>query len=193
MRAKKRGRPRKIPEPRLGDVGEQFAQVPEKMRGMLGIALPSERTNANRHYARIALDRLKEVTKLPPGEARSDPALAARWGAGLAWIRQRPTVLSELGRMMGKKPPTEEDHARFYDALRYVALKRPGISAKEAAGYIRRVRLGRTSKRAGRVRSLHREVNRLIATHRRTHPEGTWAEVLEALERSVAQVRKKVR
>jgi len=186
---KKRGRPRKVPAP-SAQTEALFSATPAEVRDLLGFEVPSDRTRANRFYAEKAREVVRELSK--DVRIPHDPAGAARLRAGMDWIAQRSIVLAELGRMM-QDNPTEEEGARFQAAVTYVADKRPGITAKDAAAYVRRVRLRGESKRIERVRELHHEVNRLVTAYRRRYPEGDWREVLEALDHSAAQIRKKLR
>src|SRR5215216_6597456 len=112
---KKRGRPRKIPEPQLGEIGRQFRQAPKEVRQLMGIEIPTERTAANRFYADRAKDvveGLKESVSIP-----EDPVLAAKLRTGMDWVLKRRTVLSELGRLMVEEP-NERDIERFQSTLR---------------------------------------------------------------------------
>jgi hypothetical protein len=182
---KTRGRPRKLPEP----MHKKLPSMPEAVREIAGLEAPTERTAANRFYADTAREVLPELSKnlsIP-----DDPALAARLRAGIDWILGRRTVLSELGRMMVEEP-REGDIARFQGVVRYIAQRRPRITAKEAAAYVRRMRLGETDRRS-RLEALHHDLNVAINYHRRRFPESSWADVLKALEATEGQIRKKIR
>ncbi|MDP9481324.1 MAG: hypothetical protein M3R38_37615 [Actinomycetota bacterium] len=110
------------------------------------------------------------------------------------WITKRATVASEIGRMVESEHPTAEEVARFQDTVTYVAERRPKITAKEAAAYVRRQRLGETTAtRRERLQALHHDLNAAINYHRRRFPESSWADVLKALEHTEGQIRKKVR
>lgn len=185
LKTKKRGRPRKLPEPTRG----KLPQIPKSVRASMGFDVPTERTSANRFYADKARGVLPELSKslsIP-----EDPALTARIRIGIDWLLERTTVLSELGRMI-VEPPSQEDIARFQGVVRYIAERRPKITAKEAAAYARRMRLGETQRR-GRLEALHHDLNAAINYHRRRFPESSWADVLKALELTEGQIRKKIR
>ncbi len=179
-----RGRPRKIPESRFAEMGRNLRQIP-----VSPFDVPTERTTANRFYADTARGVLPELSKnlrIP-----DDPVLSARIRVGIDWILGRTTVLSELGRMM-VEDPSQEDIARFRDTVRHIAERCPKITAKEAAAYVRRMRLGETERR-DRLEALHHDLNAAINYHRRRFPESSWADVLKALELSERQVSKKIR
>lgn len=185
-KTKKRGRPRKLPEP----THEELPQIPKGVRALMGFDVPTERTSANRFYADRAREVLPELSKslsIP-----EDPALTARIRIGVDWVLRRTTVLSELGRMLVEEP-SEEDIARFHSVVRYIAERHAKMTAKEAAAYARRIRLGETSKRRDRLEALHHELNATINYHRRRFPESSWADVLKALELTEGQIRKKIR
>jgi len=184
-----RGRPRKIPESELGEVGREFGQMPKEARQLLPFDVPTERTHANRFYADRARETLPEMSKklrMP-----HDPVLQAKIRVGMDWVSTRTTILSELGRMM-VEDHSQEDIARFQDALVYVAQRHATLTAKDAAAYVRRVRLGATGQRERRA-ALHHAFNAAINHHRRRFPESSWDDVLRALELTEVQVRKKVR
>ena len=188
-KTRKRGRPRKLPEPTHGEL----PPIPKDVQALAGLDVPTERTSANRFYADKARGVLPELSKslrIP-----DDPALAAKIRVGIDWILGRTTVLSELGRMMEpykNEEPSQGDVARFQGVVRYIAERRPKITAKEAAAYVRRMRLGETERR-GRLEALHHDLNAAINYHRRRFPESSWADVLKALEATEGQIRKKVR
>ncbi len=184
---KKRGRPRKIPESPLSEIN--VPELPEPMRDILGWSHPSERTRANGYYAsraREAVEGLSSNVRMP-----DNPVLAAKLRIGLDWILTRRTVLAELGRMMNDNP-TEQDVQRFQDAVKYIAQRRPTITAKEACARIRRMRLGET-KRRERVAALHHELNVAINQHRQRFPESAWADVQRALELTTGQIERKLK
>jgi hypothetical protein len=158
----------------------------------LGLNVPTERTSANRYYAgygRGVVEEFSKTVRIP-----HDPVLAARLRVGMDWIASRTTVASEIGRMVESEHPTAEGVARFRDIVTYIAESRPRITAKEAAAYVRRQRLGETTAtRRERLRALHHDLNAAINYHRRRFPESSWADVLKALESTEEQIRKKVR
>jgi hypothetical protein len=158
---------------------------------MAGFDVPTERTSANRFYAdkaRGVLPGLSKSLSIP-----EDPVLVAKIRVGIDWILGRTTVLSELGRMIAE-PPRQGGVARFQGVVRYIAEGRPRITAKEAAAYARRVRLGEsTATRRERLQALHHDLNAAINYHRRRFPESSWADVLKALEHTEGLIRKKIR
>ncbi len=158
----------------------------------MGFSVPTERTAANRYYAgrgRGAVEAFSKTVRIS-----HDPVLAARLRGGMDWITKRATVASEIGRMVESEHPTAEEVARFQDTVTYVAERRPKITAKEAAAYVRRQRLGETTAtRRERLQALHHDLNAAINYHRRRFPESSWADVLKALEHTEGQIRKKVR
>jgi hypothetical protein len=167
----------------------EVRQMPKEGRGFSPFGVPTERTAANRFYADRARGVLPELSKnlrIP-----DDPLLSAKIRVGLDWILGRATVLCELGRMLVEEP-SEEDVARFRSVVRYVAEGHSKMTAKEAAAYARRMRLGE-SGRGDRLKALHHELNAAINYHRRRFPESSWADVLKALEHTEGQVRKKIR
>jgi hypothetical protein len=184
-KAKKRGRPRKLPEPM--HVG--LPPLPEEVRALAGFDVPTERTSANRFYADRARGALRELSKTV--RIPDDPVLSARIRVGIEWLLGRTTVLSELGRMMVAEPQAR-DIARFHSVVHYIAERRPKITAREAAAYVRRMRLGETHKRRDRLEALHHDLNAAINYHRRRFPESSWADVLKALELTEGQIRKKI-
>ncbi|MDP9477234.1 MAG: hypothetical protein M3R38_16405 [Actinomycetota bacterium] len=150
---------------------------------------PTERTRANRFYAdraREVLPGLSEKLRIP-----DDPVLQAKIRVGLDWISGRTTVLSELGRMM-VEDPRQEDVVRFQGAVMHVAERHDRLTAKDAAAYVRRMRMGETGRRE-RIEALHHDLNAAINYHRRRFPESSWANVLKALELTDGQIRKKIR
>jgi len=163
--------------------------MPKEARGFVPFDLPTERTAANRYYAdrgRGAIEAFSKTVRIP-----HDPVLAARLRAGMDWIASRTTVASEIGRMVESENPTAEEVARFQDAVTYIAEKHPKITAKDAAAYARRMRLGETGRRE-RLEALHHDLNAAINHHRRRFPESSWADVLKALELTEGQIRKKI-
>ena len=58
-KTKKRGRPRKLPEPTHGGL----PQIPKDIRALVGFDVPTERTSANRVYADKARGVLPELSK----------------------------------------------------------------------------------------------------------------------------------
>jgi hypothetical protein len=163
--------------------------MPREVQALVGFDVPTERTSANRFYADRARGVLLEQSRslrIP-----DDPVLAARIRAGIDWLLGRATVLSELGRMMVEEP-SQGDIARFQGVVRYIAERLPKITAKEAAAYVRRMRLGQTERR-DRLAALHHDLNAAINYHRRRFPESSWADVLKALELTEEQIRKKIR
>jgi hypothetical protein len=181
---KKRGRPRKIPEPMV-------PEMPEATREVFGLAMHSDRNRANVHYAEIAegvVEGLKENVSLP-----EDPVLAARLRLGMDWIADRRTILTELGRMMDEDPDASEGSVhRFQHAVMHIAERHEKFSAKDAVAYVRRQRLGETDRRE-RLAALHHDLNAAINHHRKRYPESTWADVQRALELSAGQVGRKVK
>jgi hypothetical protein len=184
-----RGRPRKIPEPGFG--GLERRKLRQRVRDARGISpfdVPTERTAANRFYAdraRGALPELSKSLRVP-----EDPVLSAKIRVGIDWILGRTTVLSELGRMMVEEPG-QEDVARLQGVVWYIAERHPKITAKEAAAYAHRMRLGETG-RSDRLGALHHDLNTAINYHRQRFPESSWADVLKALELTEGQIRKKL-
>ncbi len=174
-----------MPKPTHGGV----PPIPKGIRAIVGFDVPTERTAANRFYADRARGVLPELSKSL--RVPDDPVLAARIRVGIDWLLERTTVLSELGRMIVEEPG-QEDVARFQGVVRYIAERRPRITAKEAAAYVRRMRLGATERR-GRLGALHHDLNAAINYHRRRFPESSWADVLNALELTEEQIRKKIR
>jgi hypothetical protein len=190
---RQRGRPRKLPEPEFQEERQRLAKEPrevrEIVREMLPFGLPSERTAANRYYANRARDVVAGLSKglrMP-----EDPVRAANLRVGMDWVLARSTVLTELGRMLVDEP-SDEDVARFQSALMYVAGKRPNITAKEAAAYVRSVRLGHTKKR-DRLRAFYRELEGVISAHLARHPDTTVEDALRVLDLARQQVEKKYR
>jgi hypothetical protein len=184
-----RGRPRKIPESGFGELERKFRQIPKEARGLSPFHVPTERTAANRFYAdraRAVLPELSKSLRVP-----DDAVLLAKIRVGIDWILGRTTVLSELGRMV-VEDPSQSDIARFQDTVRHIAERHPKLTAKEAAAYVRRMRLGETERR-GRLEALHHDLNAAINYHRRRFPESSWADVLKALELTEGQIRKKIR
>jgi hypothetical protein len=181
----KRGRPRKIPDSPMAGMG--LPEIPESARGLFDEALQTGRTRANRYYA----DRAREVVEGLSGNVSmpDDPILAAKLRIGMDWILTRRTVLTELGRMMNENP-TEQDVGRFQDVIRYIAERRPEITAKAACARIQRMRMGETERRE-RVAYLHRDLNAAINQHRKRFPESTWADVQRALELTAGQVERR--
>ncbi len=183
---KKRGRPRKLPEP----THWELPQIPKDVGALVGFDVPTERTSANRYYAgrgRGAVEAFSKTVRIS-----HDPVLAARLRVGMDWITKRATVASEIGRMVESEHPTAEEVARFQDTVTYIAERHPKITAKEAAAYARRMRLGETERRV-RLEALHHDLNAAINYHRRRFPESSWADVLKALELTEGQIRKKIR
>jgi hypothetical protein len=185
---KKRGRPRKIPESPLGEIEQKLRQLPKEARQLVGVEIPTERTAANRFYAdraREAVGGLSESLRIP-----EDPVGAAKFRAGMDWVLKRTTVLTELGRLM-VEDPNQRDIERFQSVLRYIAGRRPKITARQAAAYARRQRLGET-RRKERIESLHHALNAAINQHRQRFPESSWADVQRALEYTAGQVARKL-
>jgi len=168
-------------------VEHKFRQMP---KGLSPFDIPTERTAANRFYADRAREVLPKLSKIL--RIDDDPVRAARLRVGVDWILQRTTVLSELGRMMVEEP-SEEDVARFHSVVHYIAERHAKMTAKGAAAYARRVRLGEPTDRRDRLRALHHGLNATINYHRRRFPESSWEDVLKALEHTEEQIRKKVR
>jgi len=180
----KGGRPRKIPE---AGFGRKFHHMPKEVRGLVGFDVPTERTAANRYYA----DKARGIL---PGLSKSlqfpdDPVLAAKIRVGIDWIMGRTTVLSELGRML-VEDPSENEVARFQDSVKHIGKMHPKLTAKQAAAYVRRMRLGVTPRR-DRLQALHHDVNAAINLHRQRFPESTWADIRKALQMSAKQVEHK--
>jgi hypothetical protein len=184
-----RGRPRKIPESGLGELGDKFRRMPKEAQGLSPFDVPTERTTANRFYADKARRVLPMLAK--SFSAPDDPALSAKIRLGIDWILERTSVLSELGRMIVEEP-TEEEKVRFRNTVQYIAEGHSKMAAKDAAAYARRMRLGETGRR-DRLKALHHDLNAAINYHRRRFPESSWADVLKALEHTEGQIRKKVR
>jgi hypothetical protein len=183
----KRGRPRKIPESLVP--GMALPEIPEPARTYFDEVTQTERTRANGYYAGCArgvIEQLSSNVSVP-----DDPVFAAKLRMGMDWILTRRTVLAELGRML-VEDPTEQDVERFHDTVRYIAQKRPKITAKEACARVRRLRLGET-KRRDRVAALHHELNAAINVHRQRFPESTWADVQRALELTMGQIERKLK
>jgi len=185
---KKRGRPRKIPESELGDISRKFLQMPKEMRGLAPLDVPTERTRANRYYADKAADLLEDIAH-HPATFPEDPVYTAKLRTGIDWIRTRRTILAELGRMLDEGP-SEQGTYRVYDAVKHIAERHDKLTARAAAAYVRRQRLGET-KRSERVRALHHDLYVVIQQHRQRYPESTWADVLRALEPLARQIERK--
>ena len=184
-----RGRPRKIPKTDLGEIGRKYRQMPRQAQELSPFDVPTERTAANRFYANRAREVLPQLSKslrIP-----EDPVLSAKIRVGIDWILGRTTVLSELGRMR-VEDPSQRGIARFQETVRYIAESHSKFTAKAASAYVCRMRLGET-KRRDRLDALHHDLNAAINYHRRRFPKSSWADVLEALELSEQQVRKKIR
>ena len=180
---KKRGRPRKIPEP-MGP------EIPDALSEIVGSPTKTARTHANAYYAdraRGVIEGYVEQVKIP-----EDPLRAARIRVGMDWILTKKTVLTELGRMMVEEP-TEQDMRRFQSTVDYVADKQKKLGAKGAVAYIRRSRLGETKKRKVRVAALHHDLNAAVNLHRQRYPESSWPDILEAVELTAGVVGRKVR
>ncbi len=176
-----------MPASGFGELGDKFRQ----MQDFSPFDVPTERTAANRYYAgrgRGAVEAFSKTVRIS-----HDPVLAARLRTGMDWITKRATVASEIGRMVESEHPTAEEGARFQDTVTYIAERHPKITAKEAAAYVRRVRLGETTPRRERLQALHHDLNAAINYHRRRFPESSWADVLKALESTEGQIRKKLR
>jgi hypothetical protein len=136
---------------------------------------------------------LPELSKSVPAQLPDEPVLSAKIRVGIDWILGRTTVLSELGRML-VEAPTQGDVARFQGTVMHIAERHSKLTAKEAAAYVRRVRLGETgASRRDRLEALHHDLNAAINYHRRRFPESSWADVLTALELTEGQIRKKIR
>jgi hypothetical protein len=179
-----------VPESPFGAVAHELRQLPKGMRGATPFDVPTERTAANRYYAnrgRGAVEAFSKTVSIP-----HDPVLAARLRVGMDWIMNRTTVSSEIGRMVESENPTSSEVARFQDTVTYIAERHRKITAKDAAAYARRMRLGETGRRE-RLGALHHDLNAAINHHRRRFPESSWADVLEAIELTEKQVRRKVR
>jgi hypothetical protein len=191
---KRRGRPRKVPQS-AGLFGDQMAKVVpdhlrDHVRDLMGVAVPAARTRNDRFYA----DQAEEVVAGLAEDRKNvimpeDPVLAAKIRLGMDWILQRRTVLSELGRMLTENP-TKLEIARFQNAVEYIASRHDKITAKAAAGHVRRLRLGKT-KRRDRVAALHHDFNAAINEHRLRYPESTWADVRRALKLTMERVERR--
>jgi hypothetical protein len=195
---KKRGRPRKIPEPELGSLGARFSALPDVAREMIEGPLRSDRSRANAYYADQAgavVEGLSEHAK----ELRmtQDPVLAAKLRLGMDWILARKTVLTELGRMVDGQPeePSQQDVERFQAIVRHIASKHDKLTAKAACAYIRGRRMGERaslSSRRDRVGSLHHDLNAAINVHRQRYPQSTWTEIKRALDMTAGQIERKL-
>ncbi len=169
----------------------KLPQLPKGFEEHLGFNVPTDRTAANRYYAERGRGAVEEFSKTV--RIAHDPVWAAKLRGGMDWIASRITVASEIGRMMVEKP-SQEDLSRFGNTLTYIAERRPKITAREAAAYARRQRLGETTvTRRERLQALHHDLNAAINYHRRRFPESSWADVLKALEHTEGQIRKKIR
>jgi hypothetical protein len=169
-----------------------YRQMPKEVQRSLGFEVPTERTAANRFYADKAREVLSGMSKMSENQhVVGGPVRWAKICVGIDWILERNTVLSELGRMI-VEDPSQRDIARFQDTVRHVAERHSKLTAKEAAAYVRRMRLGETQRR-DRLAALHHDLNAAINYHRRRFPESSWADVLKALELTEAQIRKKIR
>jgi len=184
---KRRGRPRKIPEPMERAMG---LEIPETARDMFAGLGKTDRTNANLYYANTAKGVVESLAEQVRGAATADPVRSAKRRLGLDWIVARQTVLTELGRMM-TEDPSEDEIARFQDVVFSIADRHEKLTAKTAAARIRRARLGET-KRRDRVASLHHDLNAAINVHRQRFPESTWTDIKQALELSAGQVERKL-
>ncbi len=185
---KKRGRPRKIPDSLIPQVpGLELPEWPEPIGELFDRSRRTDRHRANLFYAeraREAVAGLAENLSIP-----EDPILVAEIRAGLDWILGRTTVLSELGRLM-VEDPAEHDIHRFRSVVWHIAEKHPKMTARGAAAYARRMRLGETRRR-DRIAVLHHDLNKAINEHRQRYPETTWEDVQKALEHTVRQVARK--
>jgi hypothetical protein len=180
---KKRGRPRKLPEPPNHERRQQFEAYPKEVReitgAMVGFTIPTERTEANRYYADRARAAVRSLSQDLAERPLDDPVRTAKLRIGMDWVMERSTVLTELGRMLGDDL-SEAERWRFQDALTYVALKRPSITAKEAAAYVKNVRLGRAGRKK-RLRALYRELDAVVSSHMTRYPETTVDDVIRCL------------
>jgi len=189
---RKRGRPKKIPDSLPGIPGLELPSLLEQTPGVQGLFDWSQSTGrhrANLFYADRAREPVKEMSKnmsIP-----EDPVLTARLRTGIDWILERSTVLSELGRLMVENP-TDQDVERFQRVVWHIAEKHQKMTARGAAAYARRIRLGETRRR-DRVATLHHDLNKAINEHRQRYPETTWEDVQKALGHTVQQVSRKVR
>jgi hypothetical protein len=182
---KRRGRPRKIPQPMAAGL-----DVPEATREVFAEAVRTERTHANTFYANIAREVVEHLSEQIPASLPHDPVLAAKLRLGMDWILARRTVLTELGRMM-EDAPEEQDIERFQAVVRHIAARYDKLTAKAACAYIRGRRMGET-KRRDRIASLHHDLNAAINLHRQRFPENTWTDIKQALELSADQIERKL-
>jgi hypothetical protein len=189
---KKRGRPRKIPQPLGVGFGTGLdGRDAEVLREFFAQTLGVNRTHANAHYAEIGRDVVEGLAEQVRKEIPADPAAIAKRRLGLDWILARSTVLTELGRMMdGEIDPTPDQVARFQAAVFHVADRHDRHTAKSACAYIRGRRMGET-KRRDRIAALHHDLNAAINLHRQRHPESTWADIRRALELTAGQIEHK--
>jgi hypothetical protein len=186
---KRRGRPRKIPGPKIKPLGFENREIPGVARQIVMEPLQSDRTRANVYYADNAREVVEGLSKQV--EMPENPVLAAKLRLGMDWILARRTVLNELGRMMdGNVGPTKQDIRRFQAVVQHIAARHDKLSAKAACAYIRGRRMGET-KRRDRVASLHHDLNAAINLHRQRFPESTWTDIRRALDLTTKQIEHK--
>jgi hypothetical protein len=106
-KTKKRGRPRKIPSPPL----PAGFEMPDSLRELVEEHQRTDRHRANFFYAELArraVEGISEDVRIP-----EDPVRAARLRAGMDWVLERSTVLSELGRLMVDDPTPSTTYGCF--------------------------------------------------------------------------------
>jgi hypothetical protein len=186
---KRRGRPRKIPGPKIKPLGFENREIPDVARQMMMEPLQSDRTRANAYYAGNAREVVEGLSKQV--EMPENPVLAAKLRLGMDWILARRTVLNELGRMMdGERHPTPEQRERFQAAVIHVAARHDRLTSRSACAYIRGRRLGKT-ERKDRIAALHHDLNAAINLHRQRFPESTWTDIRRALDLTTKQIEHK--
>jgi hypothetical protein len=172
---KKRGRPPKI-------AGEERAALKKHFPNH------TDRRRADFFYAGMAH---RELEGLYFGVVAEDPSLAKRLRERTGWVLEKPSILAELGRILGpEEEPGEEEAMLFLYAVRWLEDSYPNRNVKRAVAHIRRMRLGET-RRGHRLAALHHDLNQAINRHRQRYPETDWEDVLGALDYTVRQVARK--
>jgi hypothetical protein len=134
-----------------------------------------------------------ELEGLYFGLIAENPEVAKRARARTDWVLKKPSILAELGRILGsEEDPGEEAAMLFLYAVKWLEDYYPNKNVKRAVAHIRRIRIGET-RRGQRLATLHHDLNMAINRHRQRYPETDWEDVQAALDYTVRQVARKAK
>lgn len=165
--SKKRGRPSKFTNEEAATLRRRYPRVVERQRQNLFYA----------EKARLVLNRLIEL------HIEKDADEGRAYIDKHKWILHKPTILAELGRILGKdwnprNPEAEQAWRLFLGAIGWLGETRP--STKRAVAVLRRHRTGKA--KPATVNDLAAKIMRTVVEYRTAHPNADQGLILRALD-----------